>query len=107
MELQGRDLKIELTGNDVRLLQRELAQLGFAISADEQGHALFGPTTRDAVLQFQKEHRVDTNGIVDAATAKLINSDIAAVSFSVTGTVYSPDRAGVGGLQIEIVDKNI
>ena len=107
MDLQGRDLKTEMTGADVRLLQEELAQLGFAISADEQGRALFGPSTRDAVLEFQKQHRVDTNGIVDAATAKLINSDLAAVSFSVTGSVFSPDRAGVGGLQVEIVDKNI
>ncbi len=69
MNLQGRDLRIGLIGDDVRLLHTELAQLGLAVPDAERLRAFFGPGTCDAVANFQKAHGFATTGIVDTATA--------------------------------------
>jgi hypothetical protein len=51
MELQGGNLVLRTRGDDVALLQRELAQLGLVIDRAEVAGKLFGRTTRDAVLR--------------------------------------------------------
>ena len=48
MQLQGRELTSGMQGDDVRLLQTELGQLGFEIPPDEQEEGLFGPGTEAA-----------------------------------------------------------
>ncbi|MGH9311292.1 MAG: peptidoglycan-binding protein, partial [Vicinamibacterales bacterium] len=73
MNLQGRNLELNLRGDDVALLQTELRQLDFQI-ADPPG--LFGSTTLLSVRRFQAEHDVPVTGIVDARTAALINQAI-------------------------------
>jgi hypothetical protein len=76
MKLQGRDLSSQLpalAGDDVKLLQCELQQLGYAISTDESSSSSFGPGTHQAVVDFQTTHGLEANGIVDARTALLIN----------------------------------
>src|SRR6267378_3774631 len=106
MNLQGRDLKLDLTGDDVRLLHTELAQLGLGVPDDEIQRAVFGKGTREAVARFQKEHSLETSGVVDAVTAHAINKEVMANTYTVSGKVASPDHAGVGGLRVQIVDKN-
>jgi peptidoglycan hydrolase-like protein with peptidoglycan-binding domain len=109
MNLQGRDLKLDLTGDDVRLLHTELAQIKIAVPDAERQKALFGPGTRDVILQFQKQVGLPTTGTVDAETAKRINQHVAAQSapnFTVSGRVYGSKRAGVGGLSLAVLDKN-
>jgi peptidoglycan hydrolase-like protein with peptidoglycan-binding domain len=106
MNLQGRDLKLDLSGDDVRLLHTELAQLGLAAPDAERQRALFGPGTRDLVLRFQRENRLEPTGVVDAETARAINQAVDTSLYTVEGTVSSPDRAGVDGLRVEVVDKN-
>ncbi len=76
MKLQRRNLSIRLQGDDVRLLQKELRELGFDIPAGEVTPALFGLQTEDAVERFQTSHRLRATGIVDPQTAKLINREV-------------------------------
>jgi peptidoglycan hydrolase-like protein with peptidoglycan-binding domain len=107
MNLQGRDLQLSLNGNDVQLLHTELAQMALPVPDDERQRAFFGQGTHNAVVRFQQEHQLAPTGIVDAATARAINQAVDASFYTVVGTVVSPDRAGVGGLRVQIVDKNI
>ena len=57
MNLQGRNLQLNLNGNDVQLLHTELAQIGLPVPDDERQRALFWQGTHDAVVRFQQEHR--------------------------------------------------
>jgi hypothetical protein len=109
MNLQGRDLKQDLSGEDVRLLHNELTQIKLVIPDAERQKALFGPGTRDVIAQFQKERGLPVTGVVDAVTAKAINQIVSsqtAPTFVVSGRVYDSSRAGVGGLALQVVDKN-
>ncbi len=69
MDLQGRNLSIEMQGADVRVLHAELVQLGFAIPEEELSNSLFGEATREAVAQLQKNNRLKSTGEVDERTA--------------------------------------
>lgn len=107
MKLQGRELKINLSGEDVRLLHRELATLGLPIPDQERREGVFGEGTLKAVTRFQKERGMEPTGVVDAEMAGAINAAVDAATFTVEGKVASRFRAGVGGLRVEIVDKNV
>jgi Tc toxin complex TcA C-terminal TcB-binding domain/ABC toxin N-terminal region/Neuraminidase-like domain/PA14 domain/Putative peptidoglycan binding domain/Salmonella virulence plasmid 28.1kDa A protein len=106
MQLQGRDLKVNMRGDDVKLLQKELRELAFPID-DEDGH--FGATTRRAVLGFQEQHLAELDlpkptGMVDEATALLINAEVDARqsdSFVVKGVVrYEDGKPFTSGLVV-------
>ena len=107
MNLQGRDLKLDLRGEDVALLHRELGTIGLTVPDAERRETLFGPGTHEAVAQFQKQHCMEPTGVVDAETARAINAAANALAFTVQGKVVSRLRAGVGGLRVVIVDKNV
>ena len=107
MNLQGRDLKLDLRGDDVALLHSELAIIGLTVPDAERRDTLFGQGTHEAVAQFQKQHCLEPTGVVDAETARAINAAVNAMTFTVQGNVVSRLRAGVGGLRVEIVDKNV
>jgi murein L,D-transpeptidase YcbB/YkuD len=85
MQRQGRNLSMRIRGEDVALLQTELAQLRDAdqldaiIDPDEVGRQFFGPTMRDAVVRFQQQHGLRPAGIVEAETARLINAEVNAL----------------------------
>src|SRR5215210_1786110 len=70
MDLQGRNLSLNMRGPDVDLLLRELRALRFDIPLDE---ASFGKATRKAVVALQEQEGLDPTGIVDQATADAIN----------------------------------
>ncbi|HEX5272213.1 MAG TPA: peptidoglycan-binding protein, partial [Gemmataceae bacterium] len=106
MNLQGRNLTTDTKGPDVALLQSELTQLGYPIPAAETAAQTFGQGTRDAVVKFQDQSRIPPNGIVDPPTAAAINAALANATYTVTGRVASPTSAAVGGLQVQLVDKN-
>ena len=76
MKLQGRNLSIDLNGEDVKLLHNELKQLGYNILDEEVQKKLFGNSTQQVVLEFQKAEGLGTTGIVDAKTAKRINAKV-------------------------------
>jgi hypothetical protein len=73
MQLRGRELRIDMQGEDVALLHEELMQLHFDIPENERIEAVFGQGTRDAVYTLQGQHRLERTGIVDERTAVLIN----------------------------------
>ena len=89
MNLQGRDLKLDLRGDDVALLHHELAIMGVAVPDAERRETLFGQGTHEAVVQFQKQHCLEPTGVVDAETARAINAAVNALTFTVQGNVVS------------------
>src|SRR5262249_3663413 len=107
MDLQGRNLSEGLSGADVAELQKELGELGLSVPATEQGAVSLGAGTAAVVRQFQGAQGIQTTGVVDAATAAALGQAILLSTFTVSGTVTSPTRAGVGGLAVQLVDKNV
>src|SRR5438046_2625991 len=110
MNLQGRNLSTTLQGVDVVLLQSELAHLGYAIATSETGQHVFGPTTQQAVQDFQRKRGLAVTGIVDPATAKAINAAVDALQpgrFSVTGLVHHQDGTALSGLTVRAFDKDL
>lgn len=103
MNLKGRNLTQGLTGADVTELQNELIALGFAIPPTEQEAANFGQATFTAVQQFQTKQRLAVTGVVEATTAAEIGRIIILSTYTVSGTVTSLVRAGVGGLTVQLV----
>ena len=108
MNLQGCNLQQSLTGDDVRLLQAELALLNLVVPDDER-------TARSSALprsrwssSFQAQHALPSNSVVDAATAAAMNPAVYAQSptFTVSGRIYNGLSACVGGLNIRVVDEN-
>ena len=71
-------LKVGAYGADVASLQDTLQQLGFSLSASEMSRAFYGPATRQAVQQFQKDYQLANTGEFDQNTAAALS--VAAVS---------------------------
>lgn len=76
MELQGRNLSANMTGEDVALLQDELQKLGFRLQTTEIKKRRFGKATSEAVRAFQKRHDLPATGKVDERTVTLINREV-------------------------------
>jgi peptidoglycan hydrolase-like protein with peptidoglycan-binding domain len=92
MQLQGRNLSIEMQGDDIRLLQSELRQLALDIPDEESQEAFFGPGTREVVIGFQEANRLEPTGVADEGTAALINARVEARRPMVgRGQVRQPD----------------
>jgi hypothetical protein len=78
MNLEGRDLRPGLTGQDVTNLHDALAAAGETVLAPERESRTFGPGTQKAVESFQRSQQMPLTGIVDPATAeKLTQAGIA------------------------------
>jgi hypothetical protein len=108
MGTQGRELKLNDKGLDVELLHTQLERIGRPVPSREKLGDVFGQGTRDAVVAFQKEHGLEPTGIVDSKTAGAIGAAAEeSMIYVVRGTVTSPDSAAIGGLGVEIVDKNV
>ena len=64
MQLQGRDLSIEMRGADVSPPQLELRLLGFETMEEEVlENFLFGESTHEAALKFQSEFDLEQTGV--------------------------------------------
>ncbi|HWP91824.1 MAG TPA: neuraminidase-like domain-containing protein [Thermodesulfobacteriota bacterium] len=112
MELQGRELKLNMRGDDVKLLHKELLQLGFEIPDEEINKSFFGKGTRKAVGMFQGQHGLETTGVVDEHTATLINAELDRVrpqpeSFLVRGQVRQRDNSSLVGVLVQAFDKDV
>lgn len=110
MNLQGRHLTVQMRGEDIKLLQSELARLGHEIPAEEVGRSFFGKGTRKAVLDFQRRHNLQPMGVVDEQTATRINEALKARQrqFVVQGTVYlEEDNAPAKGTLVRAFDKDL
>lgn len=67
----NRILKLGSRGEDVRMLQNYLNALGFSVG---KADGIFGPATRNAVINFQRSRGLAVDGIVGPATIAAINA---------------------------------
>ena len=65
-------LSVGAYGDIVARLHDSLRQLGFQLPASEVDRRFFGPATRLAVQQFQKDQDLPVTGEVDSATAEVL-----------------------------------
>lgn len=89
---------------DVKLLQKNLKKIGFDVT-DTEG--VFGESTKSALTKYQRETNLSASGNIDTSTLSAIKKSVEALSFAVNGVVSSPFRAGVGGLIVRVIDKNV
>lgn len=68
------ELRLGATGDRVRGLQRDLADLGYPVGPID---GVFGPATRRAIVNFQEERRLPTTGTLDAATRAALDAALA------------------------------
>ncbi len=62
------NLSVGAFGDEVRNVHEKLRQHGFDLPAAEVERQFFGPETRDAITQFQREHGIKVTGLMDEAT---------------------------------------
>ena len=100
MNLQGRDLKRDMRGDDVALLQRALMLIGHEVPVEERRDAVFGAGTVKAVKCFLKERGMEITGMVDAQTARAIKvmrqKDPTGQPATTTDVVVAIDQLGIG-----------
>jgi len=70
-------LKLQMKRPEVGDLQRALVFLGLEVSTAETDNQRFGASTRVAVRQLQSDHKLAVTGVVDEATANLLNKLLA------------------------------
>ena len=96
-------------GEEVKNLHRELIKHGLGIPPNEVDRAFFGPATRDAVLEWQRKHRLPVTGIVDERTHAALKAAPQSGSFQPqsSGPVSPPQTAGPGVAPTEIFAREI
>lgn len=89
--MSSKKLTVGDIGDDVTHLQENLKKHGFNVSAEEEKRKFFGPTTREAVGEFQKVHGIDPSCEVCKQTAAFLASQPTVVAIdgaiSLGGTV--------------------
>ena len=73
MRLQGRNLRVGLTGPDVTELHRELLALGYPVPDAERRDGVFGLATASMVAAFQRARGLLDTAVVDADTAAMLD----------------------------------
>lgn len=106
MNLEGRNMQLNLRGNDVRRLPEELSQLGLPVTVS----GFFDSITFLAVQRFQREHGLEETGIVDEETARRINVEVDALNakpYEVQGQIRQADGTPVPGVIVELFKKRL
>lgn len=70
-------LKLQMKRPEVGDLQQALILLGSQIAEAELANQRYGASTRAAVLAFQTAHQLPATGVVDEATASVLNNILA------------------------------
>ena len=91
--LSGRTLRVGDEGPVVRTLQLALAKLGYAL----RGSGYFAGATLAAVKDFQKKHRLEMDGEVEAETAVAIDRAVAKLRSKKRAFELSAIAALIGG----------
>jgi hypothetical protein len=127
MNLQNRFLSLDMVGNDVALLHRELAaiaaQYRLTIPADEIERRHFSQGTYDAVVRYQEQNErrllalsgasgdkwPGVLGVVDTATAAAISQDYdrLPLPFVLTGLVRDGSGYPVKGARVHAFDQDM
>lgn len=72
MTQSNQNLSLNQQGRDVAMLQSRLITIGYAIATSEILDEVFGQSTYQAVLLFQRREGLAPTGVVDALTAQTI-----------------------------------
>ena len=107
MNLRGRNLEPNMRGEDVRLLQDELRQLGFDTI---QQSGVFDSSTFLAVQEVQRQHDLPATGIVDKRTARVINTALNARpcdAYVISGRVLQSDGEPVPRAIVTLHEKRL
>jgi Putative peptidoglycan binding domain len=108
LELGRRELWLGMQAADVGMLHDALRRLGAAISFNEVEGKEFGASTRDAVIQYQREHALEPTGVVDERTAAALNGDVAELDARGRGyLVYGRVVGGNGPLTVQALDRDL
>ncbi len=91
-------LKLEDEGNDVKMIQKALVNLGYLASDKVTGY--YGEATESAVKKFQKENGISVTGVTAKMTIEKINDLSNVVKLDETRNYKSGDEdEGVKALQ--------
>ena len=90
-------------GDEVADLHRRLTAHGFSLPSSEVDRHFFGPATRAAVTDCQREHGLPATGSLDAETARALDAVVAArvVAVQPRGVVASASPTGEGRILAE------
>ena len=69
-------LAVGAYGDAVVRLQSFLIEQGYPIPLSESKRRFFGPSTRQAVLRFQRENALPSSGMIDAETSKRMSAAV-------------------------------
>ncbi|MGD9965465.1 MAG: peptidoglycan-binding protein [Hyphomonadaceae bacterium] len=92
------EVRIGATGEPVKVIQRWLVALGYAVGAID---GIFGPATRRAIVSFQEEHGLNVTGVVDDATRAAIQAElhVPAQVIDMPAVTPAPQQAPAAALQ--------
>src|SRR5216684_4365215 len=94
-------------GADVAQAQSILVDLGLFIAPIELREQRFGPTTADAVAQWQERHgQQPAGGVLDLDALGLLQEDGRTLPRVVHGIVSLPDGMPVPGLLVLAIDRD-
>jgi peptidoglycan hydrolase-like protein with peptidoglycan-binding domain len=99
--MESGKLSIGDFGDDVTRLHETLNSQGLEASPEEVKRKFFGPSTREAVGEFQKANGIDPTGEICNKTAALLSSPLStssAVSPDISLTPSTSPSLGVGSL---------
>lgn len=112
-----RELKIDMRGRDVQLLQDALTAAGFA---PEDSEGVFGRGTAFALRAFQAEHNLPVTGALDARTFERLTGVLGRDPFEprpndpatqrglvVRGRVTQADAMPIAGARIRAIEKGL
>lgn len=99
---QAAGITLKQTGSQVEEIQLKLIALGYMDNSCKLGY--FGTTTKNAVIQFQKDHGLTADGVVGSKTVKKLESNLDGVDIT---AVYGPGDVGeeVSALQLLLVQE--
>ncbi|MGB5712649.1 MAG: peptidoglycan-binding protein, partial [Waterburya sp.] len=95
--MNSEKLKVGAVGNEVSRLHQTLNNQGFEVSAEEVKRKFFGPSTREAVGEFQKTHGIESScEVCDQTATLLFNTSETAMSGSETGEPILASESDLG-----------
>ena len=107
MNLDARPLAPGSHGDDVRHLHARLLDRDIAVAPGELSTGLYGPSTRAAVLQLQRDRELPATGVVETAFLRLLAGDGVAGHRYVVGRALGPDASAAAGVDVHAFDRDI
>src|SRR5262249_33439287 len=89
-------LGVGAVGNEVAQLHEDLKRRGLEVPATEVRRQFFGPGTRDAILQCQRDLGAACTGEVDESTSAVLSGTQAAKTTRPNAAIPNP-RASIPG----------